>query len=582
MEVARTLRNDREKMGEQPMYRPSRGHGQSQSQPQQAAVGPRARRNDDPLAELARLIGQEDPFKEFDSIQPRRAPSNGNGAQMAAQPQERRPANGSTQAYTNGARPVPARPIPQQEQQRLVSRAPQPQAAPIARPQTASPVARPAQAAVPARPAAQPRQEAYSGRQSVPAQPQARPVAPNRNPTDSSRVAARPVARDATSVDRSVRAEDPRARYADQDVPSARTQDPRARRAEPQQPVGRYVPEEAPRHARGRTQQPYQDAYQRGYENDYDPEYDDEAYLPDHADDVYDDVPRSGRGWGFWLVAGIIVASLIAVAFLGVFAYRAVFNTPPRAAVITKSNTPVKVEPQNQVPQTAVPQSNKPIQDRLGGNNEPTQVIRREENPVDLTRQPQPQMQQPAPQTQSAPQRAPQFTPPAQTQQPAPQNVEQQQPKRVKSVPLRSDGPAQATPQPQNNAPTPIGPNSAAPAPEQNTQAIPQNQNRPAVARNTTVASLGPTTPPQQATSGNYVVQVASHKTQEEAQQAWSGLRQQYAQIFNGKNADIRKVDLGDRGTFYRAMVGPMSRDQANALCQNLKTQGAGCIVQTR
>jgi hypothetical protein len=78
------------------------------------------------------------------------------------------------------------------------------------------------------------------------------------------------------------------------------------------------------------------------------------------------------------------------------------------------------------------------------------------------------------------------------------------------------------------------------------------------------------------------VVQVASHKTPEEAQGAWQNLRQQYASILGTRNADIRKVDLGDRGTFYRAMVGPMGRDQANALCQNLKTQGAGCIVQTR
>jgi len=92
-----------------------------------------------------------------------------------------------------------------------------------------------------------------------------------------------------------------------------------------------------------------------------------------------------------------------------------------------------------------------------------------------------------------------------------------------------------------------------------------------------------PVVPPvAAATSGNYLVQVASHKTQEEAQTAWTNLRTQHGTIFQGRNADIRRVDLGDRGTFYRAMVGPMNRDQANALCQNLKTAGAGCIVQTR
>jgi cell division septation protein DedD len=110
----------------------------------------------------------------------------------------------------------------------------------------------------------------------------------------------------------------------------------------------------------------------------------------------------------------------------------------------------------------------------------------------------------------------------------------------------------------------------------------PQSNNQPnhnAPQRPQQQPSPVPTIPPS---SGNYVVQVASHKTQEEAQAAWNTLRQQYASIYQNRNADIRKVDLGDRGTFYRAMVGPMGRDQANALCQNLKTAGAGCIVQTR
>jgi hypothetical protein len=348
------------------------------------------------------------------------------------------------------------------------------------------------------------------------------------------------------------------------------------------------VPDETPRHAR-RPQPAYQDQYQRGYENDYDPEYDDDAYLPDHADDIYDDVQRPSRGWGFWLVAAIVVASLIAVAFLGVFAYRTIFNTPPRAAIVTKSDAPVKVEPKN-APQAVVPQSNKPIQDRVGGPNQPqTQIMRREEVPTDLT-QPAatpPAMQPQAPQMQ--PQRAPnpQFTPTPQRQQPQPQ-VQQppqnpDQPKRVKSVPLRSDGPAQPAPAPQsqNNGPIQLAPN-AQQAQEPDTQAVPQpsRTNQPPAATRTTIASLGPS--PSSQASGNYVVQVASHKTQEEAQGAWANLRQQYAQIFGNRNADIRKVDLGDRGTFYRAMVGPMNREQANALCQNLKTQGAGCIVQTR
>lgn len=555
MEVARTMRNDREKMGEQPMYRPSQGHGQPKPQPQQAgAAGPRTRRGEDPLAELARLIGQEDPFKEFDAVQPRRAPVNGNGAgrvPVAAQP-ERRPdryANGASQPRSHAAPPEAPRPA-----SRFASPTNStPPRAPIARPgDDRYPAPRPSHATASST-------QARAGSESA-----------TRSHDTQPRPAFRPITRD-TSM-QPVRARDASAEAELRSARAPATPDPRARRPEPQ-PAGRYLPEEAPRHPRGRIQPD-----QRGYEDDYDPDYDDDAYLPEHADDIYDDVERPRRSWGFWVVSTIVVASLIAVAFLGVFAYRTIFNAPPRAAIVTKSDAPVKVEPKN-TPQTAVPQSNKPIQDRVGGmDQQKTQIMRREEAPADLTR-PATQPQQPSfqPQPQQAPQvqRAPQFAPPAQQQQQAPANTDNQ-PKRVKSVPLRSDGPAQpAVPQPQSNAPMPLGP--TAQADESETQSVPH---RPTAPTRTTVASLGPTPPVQ--TSGNYVVQVASHKTPEEAQNAWTNLRQQYGQIFTGRNADIRKVDLGDRGTFYRAMVGPMNREQANALCQNLKTQGAGCIVQTR
>lgn len=574
MEVARTLRNDREKMGEQPMYRPSRGHGQSQSQTQQAAGGVRTRRNEDPLAELARLIGQEDPFKEFDTVQPRRAAAanpNGNGAAQPPMPRpERRPerlANGGTNAAANGLSQRPANreanfDTPRQPASRYAQS--QPASAPQSR--------------IPAR-----------------ADERTAPARPTRAPLQQARTSAPAYDDNASQPQSRLNGRDPNARYADRPVARSRDEYPSDQRRALRQPSAeqpaarrpdRYEPEEAPRQARSRQPvQNYRD--QRSYENDYDPEYADDAYLPEHADDIYDDVQKPLRGWGFWLVAAIVLVSLIAVAFLGVFAYRTVFNSPPRAAVVTKSNTPTKVEPQKATPQNAAA-PNKTIQDRIGGVTE-TQTLKREEQPVDLTQPNQQTVPDAARPQQPAAQRTPAFSPPPQQQQQVPQNADQ--PKRVKTMTIRSDGtvqqnnPAQA---PQNNAPLPLNAN-----PEPDTQTLPP-QTRPNSAipqqpNRTVTASLTPSAPPahqqQQATapaSGNYVVQVASHKTQEEAQAAWQALRQQYGSIFGSRNADIRRVDLGDRGTFYRAMVGPMNREQANALCQNLKTQGAGCIVQTR
>jgi cell division septation protein DedD len=43
----------------------------------------------------------------------------------------------------------------------------------------------------------------------------------------------------------------------------------------------------------------------------------------------------------------------------------------------------------------------------------------------------------------------------------------------------------------------------------------------------------------------------------------------------------VRRADLGAKGVYYRAMVGPfVSAEQANELCSNLKAAGGSCIDQ--
>ena len=92
-------------------------------------------------------------------------------------------------------------------------------------------------------------------------------------------------------------------------------------------------------------------------------------------------------------------------------------------------------------------------------------------------------------------------------------------------------------------------------------------------------------TAPQQTSNyvpaGSYVVQVASQKSEADARTSWQQLQAKYSNVFGNYQANIKRVDLGDRGTFYRAMLGPFSnRDQAYEMCQNLKAAGGECIVQ--
>jgi cell division septation protein DedD len=93
------------------------------------------------------------------------------------------------------------------------------------------------------------------------------------------------------------------------------------------------------------------------------------------------------------------------------------------------------------------------------------------------------------------------------------------------------------------------------------------------------VQTQAPTIQTPQATG--YVVQVSSQRSEAEAHAAWRALQARYTAVLGGQQATIHRADLGERGTFYRAQVGPFaSRDEANRLCQNLKSAGGECIVQ--
>lgn len=95
----------------------------------------------------------------------------------------------------------------------------------------------------------------------------------------------------------------------------------------------------------------------------------------------------------------------------------------------------------------------------------------------------------------------------------------------------------------------------------------------------TQVASLDPAVPAA-ASTGGFVVQIASQKTQADANATLHALQQRYGGVLGGLSGSIRSADLGTRGTYYRVRVGPMaSRDAATSLCVKLKAAGGSCVV---
>jgi hypothetical protein len=85
------------------------------------------------------------------------------------------------------------------------------------------------------------------------------------------------------------------------------------------------------------------------------------------------------------------------------------------------------------------------------------------------------------------------------------------------------------------------------------------------------------------ASSGAYAVWVSAQKTEAEAQSSYRALQGKYPAVLGGRDASIRRVDLGEGGVFYRAEVGSFATaEQATAFCDNLKAAGGQCILQRR
>ncbi len=90
---------------------------------------------------------------------------------------------------------------------------------------------------------------------------------------------------------------------------------------------------------------------------------------------------------------------------------------------------------------------------------------------------------------------------------------------------------------------------------------------------------VSPATP--LAIDSDYVVQIASVRTRDDAERLWNELNQKFnAGLPRATYADIRRADLGDRGIFYRLRVaGLESKGSAEHLCDRLKSHNQACFV---
>lgn len=348
--------------------------------------------------------------------------------------------------------------------------------------------------------------------------------------------------------------------------------------AQPRQAEARHAD---PRHADPRYddllygQQPVnQQADQYGYDQDYP----DQDYEQQYAEEA----PAKRKGG---MATVIVVLALAVVGTAGAYAYRSFVGSPRSGEppIIQADAGPNKIVPNNQ--------SGKQIYDRVGDKSG-ERVVSREEQPVDVdARSGGPRVIFP-PLTQNAsPPSTSSVTPDSRPTGPGVANgtLNGDAPRAIKTLTIRPDQPdaiAQAAASGVVPAPTsapPVRPQAAprAAAPVANAPMALSPQAPAAVPepRNNRVASLNPTAPAPTA-SGAYV-QVSSQKSEADALNSYKALQGKYSGILGSRQATVRRADLGDKGVFYRALVGPFtSTDEATQFCVNLQSAGGKCIVQ--
>ena len=151
-------------------------------------------------------------------------------------------------------------------------------------------------------------------------------------------------------------------------------------------------------------------------------------------------------------------------------------------------------------------------------------------------------------------------------------------------LPLPASPPKEAevakTPTPLQQASTTGGPT---PAPAANEPKVPANPPNVQPATNTpattesgpSIASLienmsGPT--------GGWRIQVASVKNEDVAKSTWARLQSAHGEQLANLRMQAVRVDLGERGVWYRVQAGPLDEKQAHSVCASLKARRADCV----
>ncbi|MBN9438576.1 SPOR domain-containing protein [Bosea sp. (in: a-proteobacteria)] len=382
----------------------------------------------------------------------------------------------------------------------------------------------------------------------------------------------------------------PEAGYAEYDQPAASQHGYAAPAYVPQVEAGAhaYVPEE-PRDLDEAVQQGYPVGYDRALPEDYAQPQQAEEDARQYAQ------PRSRKG--LWAAAAVIAVTVAGVGLAMTFrGSRPTVGADGQPPVISADAAPTKVAPVN--PGGAeIPNQNKQIYERSGETPAAeTKVVSREEQPVDV--------QQAARSMPSRPGSSDTTSAALASGEPGliavPPVPGLGEPRKVRTVAIRPDGtpvpPAgngavAPAPQPMVTGSAPVGRAAATPtvdaAKVQDRAAAPTTS--PAAVTpppRTRTAALDPVAPtsaapaaPRADANGGFAVQLAAPGSEAEARATFAALQRKYPTQLSGQSPIVRKTELAGGKTVYRLRVGPYSREDAATMCTALQAAGGQCFI---
>ena len=322
------------------------------------------------------------------------------------------------------------------------------------------------------------------------------------------------------------------------------------------------------------------------------------AYQDDYGDGAEEQMPKRRGG----MATVVVVLALAVLGTGGAFAYRTYVGSPRSGEppIIRADAGPTKIVP-------APTDGSSKLPDRLAAGDGMEKIVPREETPLDINAKSGPRVVFPPLNQNGNPPPVASVTPSA---PPQPSNagngtLSNAEPRKIRTFAVRGDQPdgaavpvtsapaAAAKPAPAVRTAQRIPPaaananDSTANAPlslsPQGAQAAPPAAAEP----RTRMAATAPAPvqiAPQAASSaagGGYLVQVSSQRNEADAQASYRALQGKFPSVLGSRSPVIKRADLGDKGVYYRAMVGPFgSPDEAKQFCGSLTSAGGQCVIQ--